>query len=209
MSSKKRKSAGTQVAKIDPVSVAADGSLQINLQEVAAPKKTYDADFAWPQVRLGVVSVFFGKCDLNEDRRLRTRLELRYPLESFVAHFWNNSRTFHAGLRRSCENLPGWQERGTIKPETWSADADHSEWVNFDYVARTGSQGVLDFFYLSPQAVVRFKRGQGTKDLTLQPVVRVNTTTLEILNLLDSSEAIANQYEPIHEAIGSEQVDKG
>lgn len=202
-----KKSAGTgHLTKVDAITVAADGSLRVDARQLAPPIRTYDADFAWPQVRLGAVSLLFGKSDLNVDNRLRTRLELRYPPEAFVGHFWENSRQFHAGLRNARENLPGWEDRDAIEPQSWEAEVDHSEWVNFDYIARTGSQAVLDFFHLSPQAVVRFKRGQGTSQLILEPVVRINMTTREILKLFDSCEVIAQQFEPLKDTIGTEMV---
>ena len=66
-------------------------------------------------------------------------------------------------------------------------------WVNFDYIARTGTQASLDFFHLSPAGIANFKASQGTRDLNLQPVVRILTTTAQLLALLDDSEPIAEQ----------------
>jgi hypothetical protein len=79
------------------VEVMAEG-LKIHWAKLPTPDRIYDADFAWIKVRHGMVSLFFGKQDLDTENTLRTRLEVRYPIEKFVNHTWRNCRDFHQAL---------------------------------------------------------------------------------------------------------------
>lgn len=127
--------------------------------------------------------------------RLRTRVELRYPYESFVAHFWENSRQFHERLKAYLSNHPFEEETADLDLLEMEAERDHSEWVNFDYLAHSGSQAALDFFHIPPSGIARFAQGQGTSGLALTPVLRVHTTSFQLCRLLDSCEIIAKEIE--------------
>lgn len=179
----------------DAIQVTPDGAIAIDASKLETPANVYDADFAWVQKRLGAVSLFFAKADLNAKDRLRTRLELRYPVEGFIEHFWKNSRDFHKIIRESVQRLPvaAVGERPPI--ESWEALKDHSEWVNFSYLARVGSQSALDFFNLAVPGVVQFTKGQGTSGLIIRPVTRVLTTTAALNHLLDSCEPLAEELQ--------------
>jgi hypothetical protein len=184
----------------DPaVRVDADGTIRIQMSKLRPPQNLYDADYAWATRRQGaVVSLFFAKGFPSKkgggDGTLRSRLELRYPYEPFMNHFWPNSRRFHEGLRAYLADHPLEHEGLDNAPEL-SADRDHSEWVNFDYLAHSGSQASLDFFHIAPSAIARFVQGQGSRDLEFTPVVRVHTTTFQLCRLLDSCEPIARELE--------------
>lgn len=171
------------------VEVVADG-LKIHWAKLPAPDRIYEADFAWITVRHGAVSLFFGKQDLDTENTLRTRLEVRCPIEKFVNHLWKNSRDFHQALRK----LPDWPpnpERENLAPEKWKALKDHSESANFEYIARFGSEAVLDFYYVPPSGIARLAQGMGGAGLRVDPVVRVQTTQREVLRLLNAAEPVA------------------
>lgn len=171
------------------VEVVADG-LKLNWAKLRIPDRTYEADYAWVKVRHGAVSLFFGKEDLDTPETLRTRLEVRYPIEKFLQHFWKNSREFHGKLRQ----LPSWppdEARGTVAPEKMRALKDHSECANFEYIARYGSESVMDFYYLPPSGIARLAQGMGGAGLRVDPVVRVQITMRELLRLLNAAEPVA------------------
>lgn len=175
------------------IEVVADG-LKIHWAKLPPPDRLYEADFAWIRLRYGAVSLLFGKEDLNEEKRLRTRLEIRYPGEKFLHHFWKNSREFHKAIRE----LPNWSDgdtRGRIEPEKWTALKDHSESANFEYMARFGSEAVLDFYYVAPSGIARLAQGMGASGVRVDPVVRVQTTRSELLHLLDAAEPIVQELE--------------
>ena len=178
------------------IRVAADGSLRIDPTRMLPPQNIYDADYAWVERRLGAVSLFFAKGYPGKSpKKLRTRVELRYPYGPFLNHFWGNSRQFHERLRTYVTANPFEAEPTTAKPSEMEADRDHSDWVNFDYLAHTGSEAALDFFHVPPSGIARFAQGQGTSGLTLTPVLRIHTTAYQLCSLLDACAPIAKQLE--------------
>jgi hypothetical protein len=174
----------------DAIHVTTEGVIAIDASKLEPPTNVYDADFAWVSYRRGAVSLFFAKEDLNGTNRLRTRLELRYPTEGFLEHFWKNSREFHQIVREYVQRLPEVRLEQRPLVESWESVKDHSEWVNYSYLARVGSQSALDFFNLAVPGIVQFTKGQGTSGLIMRPVARVLTTTADLCRLLDSCEAL-------------------
>ncbi len=144
-----------------------------------------------------LASLFFGKVDLDDERQLRSRLQIKYPAEAFCRHFWANSRDFHAALKTHAAKLPEDPDRNRVTPERLTCPRDHSEWVNFDYIARTGTQASLDFFHLAPAGIARFADGKGSGGLAVTPVVRILTTVGELCRLLDACELVVNEIEPL------------
>jgi hypothetical protein len=186
--------AGSSLERLsDPISIGPDGSLAIDVAKLGTPQNLYDADYAWPKRRGGVVSLFFAKAHLDEPTRLRTRLELRYPIETFLHHLWKNSREFHARLKQFLSRRPQDKERDKLDPATMKADRDHSDWVNLDYLAHSGTEACLDFFQLSPGGLAMFAQGKGTSRLVMTPKVRVQTATEELCRLLDACAPIAQE----------------
>src|SRR5690349_7828988 len=94
----RRPASGSQgsLATSDPITIGPDRTINVDLGKLPGPSREYDADFAWISHHVGRVSFFFGKRDLNEQGKLRTRLEVRYPPEHLVGNFWRNSRDFHS-----------------------------------------------------------------------------------------------------------------
>jgi hypothetical protein len=190
---------------VDPITVGPDRSINIDLKKLAAPLNTYDADFAWIVHRPGAVSLFFGKAVVAEDReRLRTRLEIRYPPENLVNHFWKNSRRFHARLKAMVGTWPWDEKRDSERPQTWPSDRDHSEVANFESMAHAGTEACLDFYLLPATGIARFTTGQGSETLSVVPVVRVYMTVFELLRFLNSTEEVVaaiKQYMPTAERV--------
>lgn len=183
----------TRVA--DALTIQADGSLRVDVAGLDLPHNLYDADVASVELRNGAVSLFFGKCDMGDESQLRTRLELRFPIEAFVSHFWGNSRLFHAAVQEFGRNnkAPGIRP----DPRVTHQSQQHSEWVNFNYIARTGTQAALDFYHISPPAIAQWKQNITSRHLRLEPKVRVLTTIWEVVRLLDACEPIVSEVEPM------------
>jgi hypothetical protein len=165
----------------------------IDMTKLASPPNAYDADVAWVEHSPGQPVVFyFGKLD-RQGRGLKSRLALRYPPENFVTHFWKNSRAFHDGLREYVARWPSDAKRLALHPEEMDAQRDHSEWVNFDYMAHSGTEAGIDFFHIPPAGVARYAKNQGTAGLELLPRIRVQLTVQELLNLLEACAPIAEE----------------
>ena len=82
-------------------------------------------------------------------------------------------------------------------PRVTERSQQHSEWVNFNYIARSGSEAVLDFYHLSPAAIAQWKHNITSRHLRLEPKVRVLTTVWEVVQLLDACEPIVAMIEPM------------
>jgi hypothetical protein len=182
------------------VSVDAEGDVIVSSADLPIPSNIYDADYAWPQIRNGAVSLFFAKASAGDDSGLRSRLEVRLPMESFIRHFWQSSREFHAQVRTLVQQA-GWRikDREHPKPEKLRPKNEHSVWANLDSMSRHGTAASIDFYHLAPDALVRFSRTRDLTKVTLEPIVRVLTTLSEALSLLDESAKIAEEVKPLIE----------
>jgi hypothetical protein len=169
----------------DPIVVGLDNSIKVNLAKLAAPVNVYDADMAWLKHKTGVLSLFFAKRSLSEEKIFRTRLEVRFPPENFV-QFWENSKDFAGRVSTFIDKWPKDEERSQLDPAGWKAEKDHSEWANFGTIAHSGTEAALDFYTLPPAGVARYIMGQGTSQLILTPVVRVQMTIFELSILLET-----------------------
>lgn len=174
------------------VEVVAEG-IKVHWAKLRIPDKTYEADFAWIRPRHGAVSMFFGKEDLDARDTLRTRLEIRFPVEKFLSHFWKNSREFHEKLRQAGTWPAADNRRSELFPEKMKALKDHSESANFDYMARSGTESVMDFYYISPSGIARLSQGMGAGGIRIDPVVRIQLMTPELVRLLDAAEPLARE----------------
>ena len=132
---------GASATLADPITVGPDKSIRVDLSKLEAPHNVYDADFAWLEYGSDSVSLLFGKQDRNDSSQLRTRLEVRYSLEAFVRHFWQNSRTFHESLAKFVSDWRFVAKSGD--PSKMPAAKDHSEWANFEYIAHAGTEASI------------------------------------------------------------------
>jgi hypothetical protein len=105
-----------------PITVGLDKSISINYAAIDPPRNVYDADYAWAERKEGTVSLFFGKQDRNDPSLLRTRLEIRYPDASFLAHLWKTTDgPFREKMNGFLKKLPPTRSRAAAKPETMKA----------------------------------------------------------------------------------------
>lgn len=182
----KRDTAGTSD---DPVRVGIDKSIIIDMSKLQTPANVYDADVAWIEHQPGDVRLFFGKLQRDRPTELRSRLEVRYPPENLLGHFWKNSREFHERVRAFVNLWPA-TSRLAPTPSAMKTEKEHSEWANFESMAHAGTEAVLDFYSLPPTGLAMFNRGQGSQGLRLMPIVRVQMTTFELLRLLEDMTSI-------------------
>src|SRR5437660_753274 len=121
-----RQPAAGSVGRVDdPVSVGPDRSITIDMGKLRPPTQVYDADCAWIEHEPGDVRLFFAKLSRDDPKALRSRLELRYPPESLVRHFWKNSREFHGKMKEFAAKWPQSTARDAISPESMKATKEH------------------------------------------------------------------------------------
>lgn len=164
---------------------AEDRSISIDVSKLGPPQRTYDADLASLEHREGDIRLFFGKLKLPERNTLASRVEIRYPIESFYHHLWHNSRKFHDALRgRAASVLSRPLDQRQL--HTLIADRDHSEWANFDFMGYSGTEAVIDFFHLPTTDIARFEKTGAAPNLGLEPILRVQLGVDQLLGLLES-----------------------
>jgi hypothetical protein len=159
------------------VQLDAAGDVVVSSADLPIPSNVYDADYAWPRLRNGAVSLFFAKASASDQSQLWSRLEVRIPIESFVRHFWQGSREFHQQVRALVERT-GWslKDREHSEPEKLGAKLEHSLWANLDTMSRHGTAASIDFYHLAPDAIARFARTKDYTQIKVEPRVRVLTT---------------------------------
>ena len=165
---------------------AEDRSISIDMSRLGPPQRTYDADLASLEHRKGDIRLFFGKLRLPERSTLATRVEIRYPIESFYNHLWQNSRNFHESLRERAANLIVSRPLDQRQLHKLSADRDHSEWANFDFMGYSGTEAAIDFFHLPPTDIARFGKTGAAANIALEPILRVQFGVDQLLGLLES-----------------------
>lgn len=183
----------------DPVSVGLDKSIVIDMSRLATPSNVYDADVAWIEHRPGDLRLFFGKLQRDSPGTLRSRLEVRFPPESLVGHFWRNSRDFHKRVDEFISKFGIVTEPIVAAPEAMKAEKEHSVWANFEAMAHAGTEAAIDFYALPPSGLALHTAGRGSHGLQLAPIARIQMTVFELSRLLASMEPVIHaiqQYVP-------------
>lgn len=162
-----------------------DRSISIDISKLGPPQRTYDADLASLEHHESDVRLFFGKLQLPGRKTLATRVEIRYPIEFFYRHLWQNSREFHERLH---ERAPGLHISRSPRQERLhelEADKDHSEWANFDFMGYSGTEAAIDFFHLPAPDLARFSKTGAANNIAFEPILRVQLGVEQLLALLD------------------------
>ena len=171
-------------------------SISVDYTEVPVPQLYYVADFFEVHDLGTSVLLVFGKRDGPQTSRLRTKLEVYFPINLFVAQLWASSRVFHKSLQEelaqqdlASPSLPSIGDDGAEKVQTIQA--------NNVLIARTGWEAVLDFYILSAREIALKTRKK--KPVALEPLARINfislTLLLEFLNECDRvAEPLATKF---------------
>jgi hypothetical protein len=197
-------SASSPIGALPPYVVRVDGSgVVLDPQHFPIPDQIYDADFGWVEYRGGAFSFLFGKRDLNDETRLRSRIELRLSIDSFV-NFWKYSGgDFMKRVTENLEAAPVLKEGLPGDPRLMKADRDHSDWATIVIATLAGSQGQIDFFHLPQGDMVAFEKSQDVRRLAVQTVVRIYTTPAILQNiLLDASRLVQELGSKLPSRIG-------
>ena len=174
---------------------AEDRSVSVDLSKLGSPLKTYDADLASLEHSGSSVRLFFGKLRLPKRGSLATRVEIRYPIEFFYKHLWQNSREFHGRLRERAAALRISESPAQRQLHELEADKDHSEWANFDFMGYSGTEAAIDFFHLPPTDFARFEKTGAMANVALEPILRVQLGVDQLLGLLESCADAAPEIE--------------
>jgi hypothetical protein len=168
-----------------------DNSVAVDVSKLEAPTQAYDSDTTWIVYRTGRLSLFFGKRSVSEPGTLQSSLEIRYPPEDFL-NTWKASSDFFGQLNTYAN---GW-DAAARKVDPLSGPprpkVTHSEWVTFAAISHSGTEAALDFYHMSTQAIARFTLTHSVEGMKLRPIVRVQMTTFDLLDLVEQLRPIAD-----------------
>ncbi|MHB8526658.1 MAG: hypothetical protein ACYDD2_10945 [Candidatus Acidiferrales bacterium] len=163
-------------------------AISIDYSDAPIPDHYYLADYFEVVDQDPQMLFLFGKRDYPKRSELRNKIEVYFPSPFFIKQLWRGSREFHANLRKSIE-LTGYK---SDQPQGISSATEKVQTLqaNNVLIVQSGTECLMDFYYLSPRDLyVKVRKKQ---DLDLQPLVRVIMTHTLLLGFLDACEPIAN-----------------
>lgn len=166
--------AGAQRARGGVVSIDSDKSIRLNVGSLPSPENVYDADAWWVDRQAGHVALYFAQFSGSDQKKLRTRLKIKYPNEALVHHLWEHSRTYYEDLKPLMATFPVDPLKvPVVDISKLTAEKEHSNWANFEAMSRTASQAAIDFYHVAPPAAVKFLNSGDVNDIVPAPVVRI------------------------------------
>jgi hypothetical protein len=173
-----------------------DGTISVDPTKLEPPQNIYSAEHAWVEASEGSVNLIFAQ-GADPENRLLSRLKIAYTLEHFYLQLWVPSREFHQKLKDNVAKLPTLAvEDSKQDVKMWKADQHATLCVNYSFFVQAGSDAVLDFYNLTPNAMFLFGRTQDLRKLAFEPKARVQISSHELLRLLDSCSALADEMKP-------------
>lgn len=154
--------------------------LSINYEDAPVPERYYVADWFDVAERDLDVILSFGNLD-NANKLLRSKIEIVFPCFNFVNQLWRSSREFHGNLGKFLADLS--LRSVTRKNAELSSDKLQILISNNVLMVWSGTECLLDFFYISPKDLwSKPKRGER---LDLEAVVRVLVSPTLLNGFLD------------------------
>jgi hypothetical protein len=159
--------------------------LSINYEDAPVPDHYYVAD--WFDVRERDLDVILSFGNLDRGRKLRSKVEIVFPSFTFVNQLWRSSLLFHGNLRKFLDDLklPG----VTREDAELSSDKLQILVSNNVLMVWSGTECLLDFFYISPKDL--WSKPRRGERLDLEPVVRVLVSPSLLDGFLDACDITA------------------
>jgi len=141
--------------------------LSIDYEDAPVPDRYYVAD--WYDVSERDLDVVLSFGSLDRGNKLRSKIEIIFPCFNFVNQLWRSSKEFHVNLHKFLTELK--LQPVAHKDAELSTDKLQTLISNNVLMVWTGTECLLDFFYISPKDLwSKPKRGER---LELEAVVRV------------------------------------
>jgi len=158
--------------------------LAIDYNEAPVPEHFYVADYAYVANLETDVLLVFGKRERSEapQDKLRSKVEVFFPVLFFVTQLWKSSRDFHLTLRKSVED----QHYSTpVAPSSdVAAEKVQTLYSNNALIVQSSGEAMIDFFYISPRDL--YLRTRKNQEIKLEGVVRIVLAAPLLLSLLDA-----------------------
>ena len=163
--------------------------IHIDYSQAPAPEHFYVSDYFSIQNLDPQILLVFGKLNTGGANKLRNKVEIYFPSHAFLGQFWKSSEGFAQNLRKYLEpkGFQAWAHpdvsEDVEKVQTFQS--------NLAIVAQSGTDALIDFFYLSPtEVLLRAPRGH---NLQLLSLVRVIIAPDLLLAFFDECRPIAEK----------------
>lgn len=177
-----------------------DGALSLSTAQLPTPHDVYVADAAWVKAARGAVSFFFAKLGDDDADPLRSKVEVRWSLESFAKAFWENSREFHEQMKlRAKKRADAGITPAVVRVKKIVAEKNHSMVANVSVLARMGTEASIDFFHFPPRVLAQYMSAPHTLTgrIPVVPLVRILLSTDTLTDLLDCCAPIVEELQPV------------
>jgi len=154
---------------LGPANAPVGARIHVDYSQAPIPEHFYVCDYLSVQNLDPRVLIVFGKLNTGGALRLRSKVEIYFPSHSFLGQFWKSAGDFDEKLRSylAQKNLQSFK-----CPEV-SEDVDKVQTfqANLAFAAQSGTDALMDFFYLSPTEVLL--KAQAGYDMQLVALVRI------------------------------------
>jgi hypothetical protein len=168
-----------------PLSLA----LGIAYDEAPVPSHYYVADYYQVVVDDFAVLLIFGKLDHPQLDRLRNKIEIYFPVESFVRQLWHSSRDYQIALEKYVSD----NKAGPVRPSGVSAQTDKVQTMqsNNALIVQATGDCIIDFFYISPKDL--WLKPPKSEPIGMEALVRVMVTASVMLGFLQECDKVARE----------------
>lgn len=159
--------------------------ISINYEDAPVPERYYVAD--WFDVAERDLDVVLSFGNLDYSKKLRSKIEIVFPSYNFVNQLWRSCQPFHAKLQKFLEEL----KLPSVKPGNTELSSDKLQILisNNVLMVWTGTECLMDFFYISPKDL--WSKPRRGENIELEPVVRVLVSPTLLNGFLDACDGTA------------------
>ena len=170
-------------------------SFTVNLGEAPVPERSYGSDVFAVSYAHGVVNIYFGQTKASDPAALHSLLAIRMSPTSTHNFISSLVEGGASSTQRSLEATLLAQRNNRDEPFVIVADPDHlvKLTANFAVTAVSNGDACLDFMNASPFSMVAM---QSLQKLAVQPVVRVELPSPQLLGLIKSLKSLQNELPP-------------
>ncbi len=144
--------------------------IHVDYSQAPVPEHFYVSDYFSIQNLDPQILLVFGKLNTGGTSKLRNKVEIYFPAHAFLGQFWKSSEVFIQKLRNYLEQK-GFQSRphSDVSEDVEKVQTFQS---NLAISVQSGTDALLDFFYLSPtEVILRAPKGHNLQLLSLVRVI--------------------------------------
>jgi len=169
-------------------------AIAVNLSEAPVPDRSYGADVFCVAYTRGVVNIYFGQTQASNPNGLHSLLAIRMTpanAHNFIASLTEAGPGMVQSIEATLLQL------GVEPAEPFAIAADPAQFVkltaNFSLSAVSNGDACLDFMNASPFSMLAV---QASQKLVIQPVVRIELASPQLLGLVGAMKSLQNTLPP-------------